>query len=163
MEYTAGNHGQEKEWQARNAWFPADCHVADDLVSTLRHCSNWRGRLCTQDVDRSTATSLVDRLMKWCGCSDGWWNRLLTEWQIPIFVMGCDAAAAFDHVSNHEILKATLAMGVPPVLIAAWIREYRNSETQVKLDDIVTPRIRCTTRRSLCGGLVRAALDTPIL
>ena len=55
--------------------------------------------------------------------------------------MDCDVAAAFDHVSHHEIIKATLAMGVPPVLIATWIREYRNSETTVKLDDIVTPGI----------------------
>ena len=30
----------------------------------------------------------------------------------------------FDHVSHHEIIKATFAMGVPPVLIAAWIREH---------------------------------------
>ena len=30
-----------------------------------------------------------------------------TEWQIPIFVMDCDVAAAFDHVSHHEIIKAT--------------------------------------------------------
>ena len=61
------------------------------------------------------------------------------EWQILVFVMDCDAVAVFDHVSHHEIIKATLAMDVPPVLIAAWIREYRNSETAVKLDDIVTP------------------------
>ena len=67
-----------------------------------------------------------------------------TERQIPVFVMDCDVAAAFDHVSHHEIIKATLAVSVPPVLIAAWIREYRNSETLVKLDDMVTPGIRCT-------------------
>ena len=54
--------------------------------------------------------------------------------------MDCDVAAAFDHVSHHEIIKTTLAVGVPPVLIAAWIREYRRfSETLVKLDDILTP------------------------
>ena len=33
-----------------------------------------------------------------------------TEWQIPVFVMDCDVAVAFDHVSHHEIIKATLAM-----------------------------------------------------
>ena len=74
-------------------------------------------------------------------------------------------AAAFDHVSHHEITKATMDMGVPPVLIAAWIREYRNSETIVKLDDIVTPGIRRT--RSVPQGdpcaadLFGAALDRP--
>ena len=67
-----------------------------------------------------------------------------TEWQIPVFVMDCDVAAAFDQVSHHGITEATLAMEVPPVLIAAWIREYRNSETIVKLDDIGTSGIRHT-------------------
>ena len=71
----------------------------------------------------------------------------------------------FDHVSHHEIIKTTLAMGVPPVLIAAWIREYRNSETLVKPDDIVAMGIRRT--RSVPQGdpsaanLFGAALDTP--
>ena len=50
-----------------------------------------------------------------------------TEWQISVFVMDCDEAAAFDHASHH-----------------AWIREHRNSEILVKLDDIVTPGIRRT-------------------
>ena len=62
----------------------------------------------------------------------------------PDFVMDCDVAAAFDHVSHHEIIKATIGMGVPPILIAAWIRKYRNSEIVVQLDDIVTPGIRRT-------------------
>ena len=58
-----------------------------------------------------------------------------------------------------------MEMGVPPVLIAAWIREYRNSETVVKLDDILTPGIRRT--RSVRQGdpceadLFGAALDRP--
>ena len=52
-----------------------------------------------------------------------------TEWQIPIFVMDCDVAAAFDHVSHHVIIDAMEALKVPPVVVAAWIREYRESET----------------------------------
>ena len=88
-----------------------------------------------------------------------------SEWHIPIFVMDCDVAAAFDHVSHHEIIKTTMDMGVPPILIAAWIREYRISETLVLLDDIVTPGIRRT--RSVPQGcpsaadLFGAALDRP--
>ena len=39
-----------------------------------------------------------------------------TEWHIPVFVMDCDVAAAFDHVSHHGIIEATLAMRVPPML-----------------------------------------------
>ena len=86
-----------------------------------------------------------------------------TEWQIPVFVMDCDVAAAFDHVSHYEIIKATMDMGV--ILIAAWIREYRNSESLVLLDDIVTPGIRRT--RSVPQGdpcaadFFAAALDGP--
>ena len=67
-----------------------------------------------------------------------WMFRWATVWQVLVFVMDCDAAAAFDHISHHEIIKATLAMGVLPVLMAACVREYRNSETVVKLGDIVT-------------------------
>ena len=48
-------------------------------------------------------------------------------------------AVASDHVSHHEIIRVTWTW-VPPVLIAAMIRGYRNSETVVKLDDTVTPR-----------------------
>ena len=51
------------------------------------------------------------------------------EWQIPIFVMDCDVAAAFDHVSHHLIIDAMGALAVPPVLVAAWIRVHRSSES----------------------------------
>ena len=77
------------------------------------------------------------------------------EWQIPVFVMDCEVAATFDHVSHHEIVKATMEMGVPPILIAAWILEYRNFETVVKLDDIVTPGIRrrrCVPQGDPCAA-----------
>ena len=86
-----------------------------------------------------------------------------TEWQVPVFVIDCDVAAAFDHVSHHETVRATMEMDVPPVLTAAWIRDYRNLETVVKLDDMETPGIRRT--RSVpqddpcAAGLFGAALD----
>ena len=48
-----------------------------------------------------------------------------SEWQSPTVVTDCDVAAAFDDVSHQEIIKATLDIGVPPVLIAAWIGEHR--------------------------------------
>ena len=88
-----------------------------------------------------------------------------TEWQIQVLVMDSDVAAAFDHVSHHEIVRATTDMGVPPVLIAAWIRVYRNSGTMVKLDDIVTPGIRrrrCVPQGDPCAAdLLGAVLDRP--
>ena len=41
----------------------------------------------------------------------------------------------------HEVEWMLRRVVVPPVLIAAWIRECRNSETIEKLVDIVTPDI----------------------
>ena len=85
-----------------------------------------------------------------------------TEWQIPVFVTDFDVAAALDHVSHREIIKATLAMGAPPVLTASRVREYKKSET---LDDIVTPGIRrawSVPQGDPCAAdLFGAALDTP--
>ena len=75
------------------------------------------------------------------------------------------ALLQFHHVSHHEIIKATLAMGVPSVLNAAWIRKNRNSETLVKLDDIATPgtrRTRSVPQGDPCAQRTSfgAALDT---
>ena len=87
------------------------------------------------------------------------------EWRIPVLVMDCDVAAAFDHVSHHLIIDAMEALKVPLVLVAAWIREYRGSETCIKLDDILTPGVRRT--RSVPQGdpcaatLFGASLDVP--
>ena len=88
-----------------------------------------------------------------------------TERQIRIFVMDCDIAAAFDHVTHHLIVDAMFALNVPPVLVAAWIRVCRSPETHIELDDTSTPGIRRT--RSVPQGdpcaadLFGAALDIP--
>ena len=47
--------------------------------------------------------------------------------------MDCDVAAAFDHVCHHVKINATEAMKVPPLLVAAWLRVYKGSETFTKL------------------------------
>ena len=57
---------------------------------------------------------------------------------------GLQRCAAFDHVSHHLIVDAMEALKVPPVLVSAWTREYRSSETHIKLDDTFTPGIRRT-------------------
>ena len=58
------------------------------------------------------------------------------------------------------------------MLIAAWIRECRNSETQVKLDDVVTPGIRRTrlechkailARRTFLGQLWTSQLRSSVI
>ena len=78
------------------------------------------------------------------------------ECRIPVFVMDCDVSAAFDHVSDHEIVRA-IWEGSPVN------REYRNFETVVRLDDIMTPGIRRTRlvpQGDLCAAdLFGAALD----
>ena len=82
-----------------------------------------------------------------------------------MFVTDCDVAAAVDHVTHHLIIDATEALKVSPVLVAAWIREYRGPETHIKLDDILTPGLRRT--RSVPQGdpcaanLFMAALYVP--
>ena len=85
---------------------------------------------------------------------------------MPIFVMDGDVAAAFDHISHHVIIDAMEALKVPPVLVAAWIRECSGSETFVKLDDIMTPGIRRTwvPQGDPCGAdLFGAALGFPAI
>ena len=76
LDYTAGHHGQEKEWQAHDAWFPSDCDAADYFPALLKDVATTGGRvLCNHDVVRNTDMSRVGRPMKWCGCSDDLWNR----------------------------------------------------------------------------------------
>ena len=60
-----------------------------------------------------------------------------TEWQIPVFVLDCDVAAAFCHVSRRR----SVGHGGPP-----WIREYRNSETVVRTKKKVRPTAQGRTR-----------------
>ena len=52
-------------------------------------------------------------------------SRRGTEWQIQVFVVDSDVAAAFDRVSPHVIVDAVEAVKVPPMLVSAWLREYR--------------------------------------
>ena len=71
--------------------------------------------------------------------------------------MDCGVAAAFDHVSHHVTVEAMEAMKVPPVLIAAWIKKYRGSETLVTLDDILTK----DSGDLFAADLFGAVLDVP--
>lgn len=73
-----------------------------------------------------------------------------TAWQIPIFFMDSDFAASSGHFSHYVIFDAIGAMEIPLLLVAAWIREYRGSETFIKLDDILNPQI--TRTRSVQQG-----------
>ena len=64
--------------------------------------------------------------------------------EVVFILRRMDVAGAFDHVSHLLIIDAMEALKVPPVLVAAWMREYKGSETYVKLDDAMTPGIRRT-------------------
>ena len=82
-------------------------------------------RLCSETLQQLAGQALQTRRGPQYGHVPGrqahevvWMLRRMVveqaiEWQIPVFVMDCDVAAAFDHVSHHEIIKATLAMSVP--------------------------------------------------
>ena len=75
----------------------------------------------TEDADVMRSKPTI-RLTKSCSSSVAWWNKALSG-QCSFVDMDCDVAAAFDHVSLHVITDAMEAMRVPPVVVAAWIRE----------------------------------------
>ena len=111
--------------------------------------------LCDQDVVHRTVTSLVVRRSKWCSCSDGKWSRLLSG-KLPVFVMDCDVAAAFDHVSprNHQS-----NVGHGCTAGADRCVDQRIEELRI---DCGIRRTRSVPEGDLCAAdLFGAALDTP--
>ena len=100
-----------------------------------------RGRCCTERTD---FLALVLRFL----CAAAALKRgATTPSSSNTLKNNCDVAAAFDHVSHHVIEDA---MNVLPVLVAAWIREDKGSETFVKLDEFMTPtHALCPARRPL--------------
>ena len=103
---------QEKGWQAHDAWFPSDCDAADYLPAHSKTLQQLAGGAL-----QSRRGPQHGHVPGRQGHEVVWMLRRVveqaTEWQIPVFVMDCDVAAAFDHVSHHGIIEATLAMGVP--------------------------------------------------
>ena len=88
------------------------------------------------------------------------------EWRILIFLMDCDVAAAFDRVSHHLIIDAMEALSVPPVLVAASIRENRRLKNAHQARQHFDAREKRRTRSVPQGGpcaanLFGAALDVP--
>ena len=107
MGKTAGYDGQEKEWKTHNERFPA-------LLPTMY-------RLCSKVLQQMAGQAIHTRYGPQCGHVPGRQadevvfilRRMVeeaNEWRIPIFVMDCDVAAAFDHVSHHLIIKAMEAL-----------------------------------------------------
>ena len=69
--------------------------------------------------------------------------------------MDCDVAAAFDHVSHHGVSEATLAMEVPPVLVAAWIQrvqELRDDCEARRYWDLKIRRTRSVLQGDPCAA-----------
>ena len=75
---------------------PPKCNAPDDVpLFFLRSCSSWWARLCALDVAHSVVTSLVVRLTE-VGFILRRMLEQASEWQVPIFVLDCDVAAAFE-------------------------------------------------------------------
>ena len=151
VEKTAGHHGQVKEWQAHNARFPSDGHAADYLQSLLQDFAAIGGRssaIKTWSIWSMAAGSRNG------GCPDGWRNRPRSgKFQSSWWIATWQRRLITSHTTKSS--KQTLAMGVPPVLIAAWIRvqEFRNdSEAGRYCDSGYSWHKISATRRSLRGG-----------
>ena len=148
MENTGGHDGEEKELKIDDERFQTDCDAPHFISKLLKDSETTGGRCGPQygHVPGRQAHEVVWILRRMI--------QQATEWQFPVLVMDCDVAAAFGHVSHHEIVRATI-----------WIRECRNSETVVELDDIVTPgiyRTRSVTQGDPCAAdLFGAAVDRP--
>ena len=89
--------------------FPPDCHAPDDVLIHTRYGPQY------SHVPGRQAHEVVFILRRMV--------EQANERRIPIFVMDCDVAAAFDHVSHHLIIDALEALKVPSVLVSSWIRE----------------------------------------
>ena len=86
------------------------------------------------------------------------------EWQILVFVMDCDVAAAFDRVSHHEIIRAELAMGVPGAdcCLDQRIQVLCNTGEAGRCCDSGNSATRSVPQSDPCAAdLFGAALDTP--
>ena len=148
----------------------------DDEVSAHLHCS----RRCTAFFQRSCSSwagqAMCTRRGPQCGhvpgrqahelaCNVRRMVEQVAEWQIPIFVMDCDDAAAFDHVSHHVIIDAMEALKVPPVVVTAWIREYRRVRNIRQAgrhhDTRNSSHTIGATRRPCAADLFEPALDFP--
>ena len=121
---TVGYDGQEQERQTHNERIPPNCNAPNGMPVVLQSVATVGGpdnphqtqpTVC--HVTGLQAHEVVFILRRMVDQAN--------EWRIPIFVMDCHVAAAFDHVSHHLIIDAMEALKVPPVLVAAWIIEYR--------------------------------------
>ena len=77
------------------------------------------------------------------------WSSKLLNGKSRCFVMDCDVAAAFDHVSHQLIVDAMEAMKVRPV--PAWLREHRDQTRSSRFRKVIHARLTC----------FGAALDIP--
>ena len=128
MGKTIGYDGQEKERQTHNERIPPNCNAPNDVRLYSKVLQQLAGQAIHtrhspqyDHVPGRQAHEVVFILRRMVGQAN--------EWRIPVFVMDCDVAAAFDHVSHHLIVDAMEALKVLPVLVAAWIREHSGSET----------------------------------
>ena len=120
---TVGYDGREKERQGDDERVPPNCNAPDDvppfskiLQQLAGQAMRTRGGPQYGHVPGRQAHEVGFHPAPHGGTSNG---------VADTNFRGCDVAAAFDHVSHHVIIGAMEALKVPPVFVAAWIRECR--------------------------------------
>ena len=88
------------------------------------------------------------------------------EWDTPLFVLDGDIAKAYDYTRHSTLIAAMQEKSVPPILIAAWVRELRRSRSIFALDADTRSEPVARTRSLLQGdpaapALFNIALDHP--
>ena len=77
MGNTAGHRGQEKEKEIDNERIPTDFDAANYLLYIFQDAAAIGGRqIAVNEWSPVLTRPRVVKLMKWCGCSGEWWNRL---------------------------------------------------------------------------------------
>ena len=115
---------KKKERQTHNERIPPNCNAPNDVPVELKSVATVRG------PGKPHQTQPTVWPCPWSSSHEVVFilRRVVEQanvWRISIFVMDSDVAAAFDHVFHHLTIDAMEAVKVPPVLVAAWIRENR--------------------------------------
>ena len=96
-----GHKGQEKERQADSARVPANCDAPNDTSPPCKGAAAAGG----SSTANTTRTTRLIHPQPHGGTSH------LAD---TIFAMGCDVAAASDHVSRRVIIETMVPLRVPP-------------------------------------------------
>ena len=91
--HAVGKTGGYENGKLHNERLPPNCHATNDVPVVLKSVATVGGSGNPHQVPGREAHEVVFILRRIV--------EQANEWRIPIFVMDCDVAAAFDHVSHH--------------------------------------------------------------